>query len=339
MSTYVYPTNIELMEVAQDKIANLTMDDPIFGILPVRDVDAAEVEWEQKDNYVGLQQIRGLNGDPPRVARVGAKKYRQPPGVYGEFLTIDETEITRRRQLGSFSGSVNVNDLVMECQDQLLSRRIERLRFIGWTLVVTGTFSVAGPNGSVLHSGTFTLQTSSGSDWSTAATATPLADFRAVQLLSRGKSVNFGAQAKAYMNRTTFNYLIANTNTADLFGKRTSGLATVLSLNDINAVLAGEDLPMIVIYDEGYLDDAGNFQLFIPNDKVVVIGQRPAGQRLGEYQMVRNANNPGEAPGAYQAVVDTAAVSGRPPRNIEVHDGHNGGPVLFFPSAIVVMSV
>src|SRR5690348_8217120 len=233
--TYTYPTNVELNQIAQDKIPLLTMNDPIFDIIPMRDVDAAEVEWEQKDNYDGLQQIRGLNGDPPRVARVGAKKYRQPPGVYGEFTTIDEVEITRRRRPGQFSGAMDVSDLVMECQDQLLTRRIERIRYIGWKLVVTGTFSVAGPSGAVLHTGTFTLQTSSGSDWSTVATATPLADFRAVQLLSRGKSVNFGAQAKAFMNRTTFNYMIANTNQSDLAGRRTSGLSTVLSLNDANA--------------------------------------------------------------------------------------------------------
>ncbi len=338
MSTFTYPTNVELTTIAQDKVPMLTMNNPIFEILPMRDVNAAEVEWEQKDNYVGLQQIRGLGGDPPRVARVGAKKYRQPPGVYGEFTTIDETEITRRRAFGQFTGAINISDLIMEAQDQLLVRRIERISYIGWKLVVTGSFSVSGPNGSVLHSGTFTLQTSSGSDWSTAATATPLADFRAVQLLSRGKSVSFGSQARAYMNRTTFNRMISNTNASDLAGRRTSGLSlsTVLSLNDTNTLLAGEDLPQIVVYDEGYLDDNGDFQLFIPDDKVVVVGARPAGQRLGEYQMVRNANNPNEAPGAYQKVVDDPE---EVPRRIVVHDGHNGGPVLFFPGAIVVVSV
>jgi hypothetical protein len=53
--------------------------------------------------------------------------------------------------------------------------------------------------------------------------------------------------------------------------------------------------------------------------------------------MVRNANNPGLAPGAYMKIVDNGdrAV----PRLIQVHDGHNGGPALLYPSAIVVMTV
>jgi hypothetical protein len=58
-----------------------------------------------------------------------------------------------------------------------------------------------------------------------------------------------------------------------------------------------------------------------------------------EYQMVRNATNPNMEPGAYTRVWDSAAEDGRPPRRIEVHDGHNGGPALYFPGDIVNMIV
>jgi hypothetical protein len=53
--------------------------------------------------------------------------------------------------------------------------------------------------------------------------------------------------------------------------------------------------------------------------------------------MTRNANNPDLAPGPYMRVIDTGEIV--IPRSIEVHDGHNGGPVIYFPSAVVVMSV
>jgi hypothetical protein len=53
--------------------------------------------------------------------------------------------------------------------------------------------------------------------------------------------------------------------------------------------------------------------------------------------MVRNANNPGMAPGAYTKIVDNGSTD--VPRNIVVHEGHNGGPVLFYGTAIVVMTV
>ncbi len=335
--TVTYPINADLQAVAQDKLPNLIANRPIFNILPIRNVDADVVMWDQEDNYTGLQAVRGLNGQPQRVKRIGGKRYLMQPGVYGEFAVIDEVEITRRRPYGAWSGSVPIDDLVMKAQDQLLGRRLDRIEKIGWDLLTTGTFSVAGPDGITYQTDTFTLQTASAAvDWDTAATATPLIDFRAVQLLSRGHSVNFGARAHAYMNRVTFNKMIKVTNSADLGGKRTTGLAPINDINGINTILGGEDLPQITIFDGGYQNDSNTFVPFIADDKVVIVGVRTDGAAIGEYQMTRNANNPGAAPGAYMKVVDDPD---EVPRLIEVHDGHNGGPAIFFPSAIVILSV
>jgi len=339
MATFIYPSNGELSQIAQTKIPNLTKDRPIFRILPIITKDWDVLRWEQKDNYVGLQQVRGLNGRPGRVARVGAKQYTMTPGVYGEFTTGDELELTRRRQFGSYGNApISVDDIVMECQDQLLGRRLDRIEKIGWDLLTAGTFSVAGPDGVTMHTDTFTLQTASAAvPWATFATATPLKDFRAVQLLSRGISVSFGADAEAYMNRVTFNNLVANTNTADLAGRRTSGLQTVLTQNEINNILAGEGLPQIVVFDGGYLDSSGTFQPFIPNSKVTIVGRRLDGAAIGNYVYTRNANNEGMAPGPYMFVKDT--LNEYVPRTLEVHDGHNGGPILEYPGAVVVLTV
>lgn len=336
-TNYVYPLSTELQLIAAEKQAVLTMNDPLFTIMPIVTVDAYLLQWDQLDNFTGLQQVRGLNGQPGNVTAKGANNFIARPGVYGEFMTIDELELTTRRQWGTLATPVDITDLVMARQDQLLNRRIDRIRYIGWTLLSTGTFSVANNNG-VTHTDNYTLQTYDATTWATVATATPLADFRAVQLLGRGKGVSFGAGARAFMNRVTFNNLIANTNSADLAGRRTSGLSlsTVLSLNDTNTLLAGEDLPQIVIYDDGYLNDAGTFVPFIANGKVVVIGQRAAGQVIADYAMTRNANNPNLGPGAYMKVVDDLD---RVPRLIEVHDGHNGGPRIYYPGSVVVMDV
>jgi hypothetical protein len=342
MATLVYPSSAELIQVAQDKIPNLIAQRPAFDIMPMESVDSHILMWEQIDNFIGLQQIRGLNGQPPRVKKVGAKRFMMQPGIYGEYQTIDELELTERRQWGTFGQPVSIDDLVMLAQDHLLGRRLDRVEFIIWTLLATGTFSVAGPDGQVLQTDTFTLQTASAAvAWATSATATPLADFRAVQLLSRGHSVRFDSAARAYMNRVTWNNFIKNTNAADFGGKKGMGLQSLTSLADANTILTGEGLPNIVIFDGGYLDDTGTFQPFIANAKVIVVGARTDGGRIGEYRMTRNANNPGMGPGAYMEVIDRgAAGSGKVvPRTIEVHDGHNGGPVIYFPSALVILSV
>lgn len=337
MPTYVYPNNAELFEVQQKLLPVLTMADPIFDIMPIVNKDAHLVMWEQEDDYIGLQQLRGINGAPRLVQAVGGKRFQIVPGVYGDLANVDELEITSRRAFGDLSASpINISDLVMKRQAQLMTREINRIKAIGWTLIATGTFSVSGPDGLAGHTDTFSLQTFAGSDWSTVATATPLVDFRAAKLLQRGFSVSFGREAKAYANSTTVNRMLNNTNSSDLHGKRQGGGDTFNSLMNVNNVLLDNDLPMVVEYDGGYLNDSGTFVNFIPDDKVVLVGARTDGGRVAEYQMTRNANNPSEGPGAYTKVVDDP---NKVPRCIEVHKGHNGGPAIYFPSAIVIMSV
>lgn len=338
--TLTFPTSSELMVIEQEWLPTLTEDDAAFQLMPIVNRDTALVEWEQKDNFTGLMQIRGLDGEPPVVPPVGWKKYRMEPGAYGEWASIKETEMTSRRVPGTFNQPISLEDLVMERQEQLLSRRIDRLRWIIWTLLVTGTFTVPGVNGQVLHAGSFTIQTATSSiPWTTTATATILADLRSLLLLFVGKSFQFGPSARFFMNRVTFNAMLSNSNPADLGGRRATGGATFNGLNDINRILVDLELPTIEIYDKGYYPDGGGaFTRFIPNGKVVAVGQRPNGESVGEFQMTRNANNQGFAPGPYTFVSDSLDSNKPVPRKVRVDDGFNGGPALFYPGAVVVLT-
>lgn len=338
-TSLVYPTNRVLRQIAAVKAPNLQRNRLIFQILPVDTIDSHTLEWEQEDDYTGLQQVRGLNGRPPRVQHVGAKRYVAEPGVYGEHMVIDEMEITKRRSYGQLTDApVDVTDLVMRRQDRLLARRLDRIEQLGWLLISTGTFAVAAANGAILHTDTYTIQTYTAAiAWSSFTTAVPLSNFRDVQLLGRGRGVSFGADAAAYMNRVTMNRLLNNQNTADLAGRKAIGLQNVLNIGEINTILAGEGLPNIQVYDDGYKNDSNTFVPYIADGKVVVVGRRTDGGKIGAYLMTRNANNPNSAPGAYQKIIDKG--DEQVPREIEIHDGHNGGAVLFYPSAMVVMNV
>lgn len=337
MADFVFPTHTVLEQINQILLPRFMEGRVGLQLFPSRNVESHILEWEQKDDYIGLQQVRGLNGDPTRVKPIGQKRFLMQPGVYGEYGFIDEQELTTRRVMGQFNGNIDITDLVRDRQDNLLQRRLDRMELIIWTLLVTGTFSVADGT-SILHTDAYTFQTfTAGVAWGTVATATPLADFRATALKSRGFSVNFGSRATVYMNRTTFNQLLSNTNVNDLGGRKAQFGASINGPADVNRVFAGDDLPSIEIYDEGYKDSTGTFQLFIPNNKAVLVGARRNGEVLGNYLMTRNANNPGMAPGAYMRVFDRGEE--RVPRSIEVHDGHNGGPAIYYPSAVVVMTV
>ena len=337
-TTYIYPSNSKLEMIERTKIPRLTQNRPIFEILPLKNIDATILMWEQLANILGLQQVRGMNGAPRSVNALGSSIKYGEPGVYGDFRLIDEKQLTERRRYATYNQPVDISDLVMESQDQLLERRLNRIEYNGWTLLATGTFSATNAVGAVMHTDTFTTQTYNvGVGWANAATATPLADLRGVQLLARGYSVNFGRQAKVYMNQTAFNHFISNTNAADLGTKRTYGLASITGLDDVNRILTGDNLPNIVIYDEGYYTDAGVFTLYIPDKKAIVVGARQTGVPIGNYLFTRNANNPDMAPGPYMRIIDN--MERELPRKIECHDGHNGGPVLLFPESVVQMTI
>jgi hypothetical protein len=344
---YTWPEAIALRVIEMDLLPRLEEDRPWTKFFPIEESEAFYVRWEQRDNFQGLAQIRGLDGDPPKVNRIGIQAWQMQPGVYGEQGIISEAELTLRRDMGDFYQVIPIDDLVAEIQLQLLQRELDRIELIIWTLCSYGVFSVTSFNGSLVQQDAYAIQLYSAAVvWSTAATSTPLADFRGIQLLSRGHSVSFGSNAEAYMNRTQLNYLLSNTNTNDFAGRRVSGLLSVLNLGEINAILEGEDLPMIVPYDAGYYSQvfsanvpgAYTFNLFIPTGKTIVIGKRPNNAPVGSYIKTRNVNDP-NGKGSYTRVVDTGASEALPPpRKISVHRGHNGGPAIFFPSAVVAVS-
>lgn len=355
MPTFNYPTNFELQAVEPNLVARAEAGRLGLQIMPVRNVNAAEVRWTQQDNYYGLQHLRGLDGAPTRVQRVGMKTYSYEPGVFGEFVDITETELTRRAGYSPIGTPIDVTDLVMDADSQLINRELDRIESTIWTLLTTGTFSIKldGPNGTqVGYSDTFSVQTYTASvAWATAATATPITNFQAVQQLGQaaGYSVDLGAGAVAYMNSVTSNRMLNNANSADLSGRRINGGNTSNSVADVNRYFAAQNLPQIQVYDAGYqktgtnatLPTAGAFTKFIPDGTVVVIGKRVSGAKVGEYVKTRNASN-GLLPGSYGYTIDRvngANAEKRTPANIERHRGHNGGPVLYLPSSIVVMTV
>lgn len=341
MAVYTYPNNYELTQILPDLLDTTELNDPIFNLFPIRTSDSSTIMWEIKDNTTGLQGVRGLNGQPNRVTPMGGKRFAVKPGVYGDVQVLDEFHITERRQPGTPNTPIDLSDLIMVAEVELANRMNDRIRQVLWTLAATGTFSVVNKLGQVEYTDTFSTQTyTAGITWATSATATPLANLRAAKLLGRGHSADFGPKATAYMNLLTFNYLVSNSNASDLFGRRTNGLATIGGLDDINAVNLKEGLPTIVIFDDVYLNDNGTAIPFIADNKVILVGVRPRNQPVGAYIMTRNASNPNSEPGVYSFVKDSLSDGNNPvPREIAVHLGHNGAPVIYYPSAVIRMNV
>lgn len=338
MLNYDIPTSADLREVEQVLVPRIESASPIFKAFPDESTEETVLMWEQEDDYVGLQQVRGLGARPPRVQNVGFKRYVQEPGAYGEMMLLDEVELTRRRRMASFGVPMTIADMVARRQKQLLVRRVNRKEKMLWDLALYGYFAVMDASGTIIHTDGFTPQTYTAAiSWSDHANSTPLADLRALQLLSRGQSVDFGPSAEVEINRTWANHLMANTNLNDLGGKRLTGLTPANSLNAINTILAGEGLPQVQVYDEGYKDESKTFQLFIPNARGLLIGRRQSGAKIGGFRYTLNVNNPDASPRPYMRVFDRSTE--QVPAEIEVHDGFNGGPVIYFPGSLVSLNL
>ncbi len=338
--SFLYPTTQAIKAVEAERLPYLTRNRPIFDLMPIVDEDSNVLRWEQEDNYTGLQQVRGLGGQPSRVKAVGGKTFLMEPGFYGEFTTLDEVILMGRRQYGTTGteAPVRVDDLVMKDSEKLQLRFLDRVEMVGWK-ALGGTFTVLGAAGAVIHEDTFPVQTmAAAASWSAnPATATPLKDLRNAKLLARGRGVSFGRQAKAYLNAITVNALLGNLNPNDLFGKKDQNQSTITGLDALNKIMVAADLPEIVEQDGGYLDDAGVYQTFIPDGVVRIVGVRPSGGAIMDYAMVRNVNNPNMEPGQYTRVIDKG--DDEIPRIIEVHNGHNGGPRIYQPGSVVSLNV
>jgi hypothetical protein len=342
-TTYTFQTNEVLTSISQNLIQSASLDDPIFKIFPIRPRNASRLRWTVKDNFKGLMKLRGLGGEPTPIQRVGVNVYEDIPGVYGEFATVDEIEMTNRAQgfPANLNVPISVDDLVNESQEQLTLRQVQRMKQICWALAISGTFSVALPTGGIGHTGSYTPQTVTVSPlWSVPATATPLKNFRDLQpAFGKGTSTLFNGMAQAWTNSVTANYALANTNAADLGGKRNSGGGTIDGIAGVNRVLLDQNVPQLNIWDDGYIDDAGTFQLYVPDGKVLVVGKRPNGETPGEFQMTRNLVSQASTP--YSHIDDRANPGPRqaiPPR-MDIHQGFNGGPVIERGTQLVVMTV
>lgn len=342
--TYVYPTSAELMKIDPILMETKIADDPLIGpngIFPVKYTDADKLIFEQRDSYNGKMQFRGLNGEPPRVKRLGVNRYEVQPGYYGEFKEVDEAEMTRRAAPGTWFAPIDIEEPVLECHEELMERQTNLMKWICAQLLTTGTYVVLDKDGAIGATDSYNLQVFAAPiSWATSGTAIPLANLRQIPVLGRGQSSNFGSKADAWMTQVTFNNMVANTNTSDLRGERLDAGRTVESLSDVNLVLTRNNLPNIRIYEDGYIDEkTGVFHTFVPDNVVVYIGKRNNNQSLGQFRMTRNVNAP-TGMGVYDKIVrEGFGEDEAPPARIGVHRGFNGGPIIYYPRSIFVMQV
>lgn len=331
MADYQYPTANELTLAGKEKMHALEQDDPIFDYFPIEEKNTSIISWDQEDADTGLQQIRGIGGAPKRVKALGAKRFTVDPGVFGEFRTLDEKELTERGAYGTFGTPVNIDDMVAREQDRLLGRENDRIRVILYLLVCKGEYNLSSETGQLIYAAAFDFPTYTASTpWSDLVNSTPLQDIKNMMLagLDIVTDADFGIGGRLFLNAKKVQQMISNKNDADL-GGRFKNISASKGLAKINEILVEEGLPTIVSIPGSYVDEDRVKQRMVPDNAGVLFGGRR--EKMGSYTMTRNATNPNSAPGPYDEVIEEK----RPPKSVEVHRGHNGGVEVHYGKSIM----
>lgn len=335
------PTAAELVQLQMELFPRYLEGRVGLEIMPFAETDLPAIVLHQPDIFKGLQAFRGL-AKPTMVVPERYNPYgtmcQVEPGYWGEHDEIGEEIMTKWGGVGSCNTILDTTQYITWIQQRLLERRANRIEYNIWQVLAFGRYTALNQSGQIIHEAQFNIQNvSAGVPWTNFAGSFPLRDFRAIQLLGRGTSARFDTCARAYMNRETANLLFSNTNPQDVGRVGLSACCIFMSPEQINQQFAAQGLPQIVVYDEGYIDDNGSFNTFIPFGYVIVVGCRPGGVPIGHYWLTRNAVGCSITSGFWQKLVDTC--DREVPRRIKVFDGHNGGPALEYPRATVVLRV
>jgi hypothetical protein len=124
--------------------------------------------------------------------------------------------------------------------------------------------------------------------WALHENATPLRDFCGVAMDHKLSPSVFDCRSIVVMSRCAFNAIRCNTNLLDIYGRRSAcSWGGRMNLQYVNQIMAGEDLPQIVIVLD--MDQATGF---LGSAEVVFVGRRdglpdPTPESYLNYDLVR----------------------------------------------------
>lgn len=343
MLTFKFPTNVELSMMTQAYVIDRSR---LKGqtIVPFKNTLAQKVQWDELDNERGMTAPHQQDNDPKIVERPGSKVREYTPIFFKESELIKESEILNARAFGTLGGVINLDDLVATRLKARIDKDFIRAEWLIWSML-QGNISI-DENG-VKVDEDFDVQTYTPLvSWATHSTSTPLADARAIALQYRGSGAT-GGGATIYLNQTDMNHVLANKNDDDFFGFVNSNFKkTTYSMDELNAMLRANGLPVFEVYDEGYIDSNGTFQTFIKDGYPVTVGRRP--QTIGNFMLTPSLHNDssGMPAGGFFSMIEvngqksTGSVnlsdlgSSSNPK-IKITTGFYGGPTLYYPKTIL----
>lgn len=333
-----FPTTQEISHI----VRNRTVDTSQFigaKFCPVRDVFAKDIEFDIIEASTGMTKPHNIGTDPKVVTLAGRSRKRMGTGYWKETYRINEEELLYTRQAGTLNQRAG-RDVVLERAKEMDDRLETRIEFLRWQPVVAGALAIDENN--IKYTVDYGVPAANkpalegAALWSDLDDADPVAHITTWNMLFRGTGAR-GVEAAFNMN--VAGYLARNVKIQNLL--KGTQYAKNLSADNI-----AEGLKLLfpklifTLYDEGYVDAAGNFHPFIPDDRFVIRGQGQVNELLMDIAStisLHNGTMDNPKPGKFAVIEDKSQDNKNPLVDITV--GMYGLPRLYHPNWIVSAKV
>ena len=328
----LFPTTQELNYIVRNRAGANIANFIGRKLCPVTPVYAKDIEYDVLYPSFGMTQAHQIGTNPKTVQLPKQETKRSGTAYWKETLRLDEEKLLFARAAGTLNQRAG-RELVVQAGLQLDTRLEVRLEWLVWKPIIDGLLAIDENN--VKFDVDFKLPvkkdiSAAANKWTAFDKSDPIALLVEIIQGYRGS----GAKARSvYMNSYTAGLAVQSAKFVDML-KQSNYVGFLSSLNATPALkLLIPDVDFI-IYDEGYLDEAGNFQMFIPDGEVVVIGDYP-GEKLMDFASTISLHNGGidkPQPGKFSIVEDKSSQEKNPYVDITV--GIYGLPRIYHPNWI-----
>lgn len=345
--TFLIPTNEELRAPIQNFVQK-TDDFLGLQILPFADSFAQFIETEETEEDEGMTMPHVLGTDPKIDERKGSKRFRYTPLYFKESDVLNEADILRARQLGTYGKPVDLLTEVTKLARKRATKTMIRIEHTIWQTL--GGRLQFNENGVKVDESFAVQEHNPIALWSDPANATPLTDLDVAgdKFDPTGASME-GAIIAA--NRQTWRLVMANQNDKDLKAlDKTQWGNFRFMFSELAKIIGDKCGATIKSYDEGYKAKGGAFTKFLQTGEVRIIGKRRDGMPVGNWWstpslhiMKGDQSQPGyfvlvEANGRPSTGAFTEVGQVANPQ-IKVTGGIYGGPNLDFEDNVIKLQV
>lgn len=298
-----------------------------------------EIEYDEIYGPQGMANVHALDGEPRMVEMPKVVRKSFKPAYFKEMHRLSESDILKLGQLGGTEHQrITSQQLIANALENLNNRIENRIEWMRWQALLNGKVSIDENQLKIdaqYGVPSANLAKTVSVSWATTTSSKPIEDILTVQQDFVGTGFRLG---EIYMNSYTAKLFCTSNDTKSYYyGAGVQEKVLPGTLGKYSAFF----FPgiKITVYDEGYEDTTGTFQKFIPDNKVLFLGDGIPGEIIDVVSVPSLHTPTGEPrPGKFAFVIDRSGQSEANP-HYDIVLGIYCLPRIRRPEAIMLMDV